>query len=229
MPEPDATALPGVPAQSDTQSDAPALPGALRAPQQARSREKVARILAATARLLAELPYAELGTKRIAAEAGVSVGMLYRFFPDKHAIATALAADWLDRFVASTERVLASSPATPELLLARLLDAQAEFRRAQPGFRRLWYAGPALPALREHDERTDRTIAELVHRALVRDHGYPDSAEFALRTRLAVRTAAGLLNQAFEQDPEGDPAVLTETRLMLERWLLHRPDTPKRS
>lgn len=141
MPEPDATALPGVPAQSDTQSDAPALPGALRAPQQARSREKVARILAATARLLAELPYAELGTKRIAAEAGVSVGMLYRFFPDKHAIATALAADWLDRFVASTERVLASSPATPELLLARLLDAQAEFRRAQPGFRRLWYAG----------------------------------------------------------------------------------------
>src|SRR5215471_3682199 len=57
-----------------------------RAPQQSRSREKVARILATTARLLEQRPYEEIGTKLIAAEAGVSVGILYRFFPDKEAI-----------------------------------------------------------------------------------------------------------------------------------------------
>jgi hypothetical protein len=39
-----------------------------RMPQQSRSREKVARILATTARLLEQRPYEEIGTKLIAAD-----------------------------------------------------------------------------------------------------------------------------------------------------------------
>jgi AcrR family transcriptional regulator len=67
-----------------SETSLPPLPaGVLRAPQQQRSREKVERILAATARLLeryGDHPQADeqFGTKQIAAEAGVSVGTLYR-------------------------------------------------------------------------------------------------------------------------------------------------------
>ena len=56
-------------------------------PRQARSRDKLDRILAATAELLQELSYDEVGTRLIAERAGVSVGSLYRFFPDKDSIA----------------------------------------------------------------------------------------------------------------------------------------------
>ncbi|MEU6239523.1 TetR/AcrR family transcriptional regulator, partial [Kitasatospora sp. NPDC047058] len=145
-----------------------ALPGALRAPQQQRSREKVTRILAATARLLEERPYDEVGTKLIAAEARVSVGVLYRFFPDKHAIVTALVVEWLDRFVGIARQALAPPlPADPRELVARVLREEADFRREQPGFRRLWYDGPPLPRLREYDEATDLAVAELIRKVLV--------------------------------------------------------------
>ncbi|MBB2942498.1 AcrR family transcriptional regulator [Actinoplanes lutulentus] len=53
-------------------------------PQQQRSREMIDRILAATAQVLAERGYAGLSTNRVAAQAGVSVGSLYRYFADKN-------------------------------------------------------------------------------------------------------------------------------------------------
>jgi AcrR family transcriptional regulator len=52
-------------------------------PVQARSREMCDRILTATAQVLAERGYAGLSTNRVAAQAGVSVGSLYRYFDDR--------------------------------------------------------------------------------------------------------------------------------------------------
>ncbi|GAA1274423.1 TetR family transcriptional regulator [Kitasatospora nipponensis] len=199
--------------------------GVLRAPQQARSREKVTRILAATARLLAERPYQEIGTKLIAAEAGVSVGVLYRFFPDKEAIVLGLAVQWLDEFtVLITQELSAPLPADPRALAARLLAAQVRFRREQAGFRQLWFNGPPLPALRAHDDRSDRTMADAIRAVLVDHYGLPDSPAFALRVELVVTTVGGLLNEAFRHREEGDPAILAEIQVMLDRWLFALPD-----
>jgi len=52
-------------------------------PVQARSRDMKDRILTATAQVLAERGYAGLSTNRVAAQAGVSVGSLYRYFEDR--------------------------------------------------------------------------------------------------------------------------------------------------
>lgn len=52
-------------------------------PVQARSREMRERLLTATAQVLAERGYAGLSTNRVAAQAGVSVGSLYRYFEDR--------------------------------------------------------------------------------------------------------------------------------------------------
>ena len=62
-----------------------------RSPSQARSREKVSFILEAAARILREEGSAGFNTNRIAERAGVSVGTLYGYFPDKEAILVALA------------------------------------------------------------------------------------------------------------------------------------------
>ena len=79
-------------------------------PQQSRSRAKLGRILTATAELLEELSYDDLGTRLIAERAGISIGSLYRFFPDKDGIVQALLLGWLDNFVGILDRAAPGSP-----------------------------------------------------------------------------------------------------------------------
>ncbi|MCC9310607.1 TetR/AcrR family transcriptional regulator [Kitasatospora sp. RB6PN24] len=207
----------------------PPLPaGVLRAPQQQRSREKVSRILAATARLLERHDHEQIGTKLIAAEAQVSIGVLYRFFPDKHAILSSLLVHWLDQHLAAMESVLAAElPPTPSELGARLIAEQVRVRRGAPGYRGLrLHALP--PELRAYDQAVSRRIAAVIHAALVRGYGYPDGDDFRFRTELVVTAAAQLLITAFELDPDGDTRVLGEVRLMLDGWLFARPCDPGR-
>lgn len=64
-----------------------------REPQQERSRQKVARIVAAARRILEREGPGALNTNRVAKEAGVGVGSVYEYFPDKHAIAAAVLAE----------------------------------------------------------------------------------------------------------------------------------------
>ncbi|MFW6051719.1 MAG: TetR/AcrR family transcriptional regulator [Myxococcota bacterium] len=66
---------------------------ARRRPKQARSREKVTRIVAAARRILESGGPDALNTNRIAAEAGVGVGSVYEYFPDKHAVAEQVLAE----------------------------------------------------------------------------------------------------------------------------------------
>ncbi|WP_431036489.1 TetR/AcrR family transcriptional regulator [Streptomyces sp. P6-2-1] len=203
-------------------------PAARERPQQRRSKEKVARIKAATMRLLDARPYGEITTKHIAAEAGISVGLLYRYFPDKEAIATALAREFQDSHVALVAGHTAVHPPgeTVEGLIRRLVDAFAERFRTEPGFRSLWLAGP--PRLPEHTEPSDGAnarIAALVHRALVAHHGLPATEVAERRVAMAVDALDDLLQRAFREDPRGDDWVLAEAARMMALYLTTRPRT----
>lgn len=61
-----------------------------KAPKQARSREMVEIILAATARVLVREGYEGMTTNRVAEVAGVSVGSLYQYFPNKESLLATL-------------------------------------------------------------------------------------------------------------------------------------------
>ena len=61
-------------------------------PVQARARTTVDIILRACAQVLAEEGYARTSTNRVAAVAGVSVGSIYQYFPNKDALVLAVAA-----------------------------------------------------------------------------------------------------------------------------------------
>jgi AcrR family transcriptional regulator len=98
-----------------------------RQPRQQRSRYKVELILEATMRLLETGGVEHLTTNAVAATAGVSIGTLYQYFPDKRAILDALA----DREVAAmSARVMAAmadaSIATPRQRIAAVVGAVAE-------------------------------------------------------------------------------------------------------
>ena len=59
-------------------------------PRQQRSRVLVERILDATARILAGNGYAKLTTNTVATDAGVSIGSLYQYYPNKEALVAAV-------------------------------------------------------------------------------------------------------------------------------------------
>lgn len=96
----------------------------VRKPTQQRSRHKVELMLEAAMRLLDSGGHEALTTNAIAATAGVSIGTLYQFFPNKEAILDALA----QREVAGlSERLMATmtNPAmqSPQARIAGLMRA----------------------------------------------------------------------------------------------------------
>lgn len=102
-----------------------------RKPVQNRSRAMVERILAAATQVLAESGYGQMSTNRVAAEAGVSVGSLYRYFDDKDDIFETLrvrASDAiLERLTTSIADAARQSPRVGvRAVIAALVDALAE-------------------------------------------------------------------------------------------------------
>ena len=69
-----------------------------RKPAQARSRLRVDAILDAVAELLVERGFDAITTRLIAEKAGIPVGSIYQFFPNKYAIFNVLGVRYLDRF-----------------------------------------------------------------------------------------------------------------------------------
>ena len=68
-----------------------------REPTQKRSRKRVEQIVEAARALLFEHGIRAVTTTSIASKAGVPVGSVYQYFPDKSAILTTLYAEYLDR------------------------------------------------------------------------------------------------------------------------------------
>ncbi|WP_454907738.1 TetR/AcrR family transcriptional regulator [Variovorax gossypii] len=94
-----------------------------KAPRQQRSRATVDVIVEAAARVLGRRGWARFTTNEIAAVAGVSVGSLYQYFPNKLAIAEAIRQRHLDEVL----RVLSAADEQSETLaleqrVARFVD-----------------------------------------------------------------------------------------------------------
>ncbi|MFJ5885913.1 TetR/AcrR family transcriptional regulator [Kitasatospora cineracea] len=212
----------------------PAVSPLVREPQQQRSREKFARILATTARLLETVPFEQLSTKQIAAEAGMSVGALYRFFPDKEAVLETLEHSWMEgdlrllEAATGPEAVAACGPSS-ERFLAGVVEAYANRLRALPGYRQVWFHSPRIPSLVDLGDEVDALIAARVHQVLVDSFGLADTAGTRRRAGLAVTVGIQLLSVAFREDPDGDPEVLADAALMMDRYFFAPERGPQAS
>lgn len=98
-----------------------------REPKQLRSQQTVEAILDAVTRILKKQGIDAVTTNRIAVAAGVSIGSVYQYFPDKRAIYRAL----LDRHIAEIGRVTESTlaahaDASLKELISTMIDAMIE-------------------------------------------------------------------------------------------------------
>lgn len=106
---------------------------ARRQPKQQRAQETVGVVLEATVKLLGREGVDAVTTNRIAETAGVSIGSLYQYFPDKRAIFDALHelhAQRIRQVIARTLDTHATSPLEP--LVLALVDAMIDEHSADP-------------------------------------------------------------------------------------------------
>jgi AcrR family transcriptional regulator len=78
-------------------------------PQQARSRQTREDILRATAHLLNRKPFGEVSTNHIAKKTGISVGTLYKYYPNKDAILADLSLEFMQHDAALFSKIFEAS------------------------------------------------------------------------------------------------------------------------
>lgn len=108
----------------------------VKAPTQERSRQTVATILDACARLLVSEGFYSITTDKIAKEANVSIGSLYQFFGNKESVVQALVKNIIeeDKKIMS-EKMRPISPLPPEQRLRAMLDVAIEIIRRNSDLR----------------------------------------------------------------------------------------------
>lgn len=189
-----------------------------RVPVQQRSADRLARILDACAGLLDETGYEQLSTRAVADRAGVPIGSVYRFFSNKRGLVDALAERNLDLYAERIVARLADIPTEDwRSAIDAVLDEYLAMKRSVPGFALVDF-GPPAPAgdpLGESNRRVAGRLATLLSGHLGRD---PDTD--LLRTVLVcVEAADAVLQLAFHADPSGDPALIKETRVLIQAYL----------
>lgn len=185
-----------------------------------RSRERLARVLDAADRVLARDGVEGFTTTRVAAEAGVPIGSIYRFFSDKQAIVDALALRYwsdFDDLVAGTAEADALDPLPDPGSM--VIDVLAAGFRARPGFLALWYGGLRTEQVRDATRPVRESIARSVERILA--HHWPDAPaeRRAQAAEMVVVAGDGLLREAFRRGEHGDAALLAESKLMLSSYI----------
>ncbi|MBW8796871.1 MAG: TetR family transcriptional regulator [Streptomyces sp.] len=191
-----------------------------RTPQQARSKARLARVLKAAERVLIAEGVPALTTTRVAAEAGVSVGSLYQYLPDRDAIIDALAATYFAQLEAVMEEFVRSA-ATERWSdpVGLLIDTYAALYRTEQGFRALWFGSGLTDRTRAADREHKRRMADGVHRVLLALGIAGDTEGLGHACHAAVLAADALAQEAFRRDAEGDTALLDEAKVMLRAYL----------
>ena len=130
------------------------------APVQGRSKLRSKQIIDVTGELLERVGLDDLNTILIAKEVGISIGSLYHYFPNKHAILYAMAMRWLDEIEAVLNEFETWSIETMDLdeLIDKLLKTNLKVYKKQKAILTLVQAMFSVPELRQLDEQHDELV-----------------------------------------------------------------------
>ena len=193
-----------------------------RVPVQGRSVARVQRMLDACAELVDEVGYEALTTTLLAERAGVAIGSVYQFFPDKRAVVQALTLRSLEAYLDRLGTRIAEGefPHWWDAVDAGI-DEYITMHRAVPGFRTLHFGDVVDLHLLDEERDNNAVIADQLAQLLVAELGLPDTPRLGFALAIAVEAADALIKLAFRRDPQGDEAVLIEAKALIREYL-HR-------
>ncbi len=190
-------------------------------PKQERSQVTVEAILSATAHILTENGYNQLTTNRVAERAGVSIGSLYQYFPNKEALIFALAEQHANEMVQLAKQHLEglSDRTIPEVL-RQIIKAALAAHAVNPKLHRVLHE--QIP----HSEvmkRLDQAKIENLLQSFLAQHSdqlRPKNLELAVF--MVERTIRALIYGAMIDHPEllKTGELEQELTLMLSAYLV---------
>jgi len=181
----------------------------------------VDRIVDATAALLGEMSVDKVTTAAIAERAGVPIGSVYQYFPNKLAVLAELARRVMETVDLRTASLIAVDFGVLrwDQAIDRAIDATMQGYAEQPGYLQLLLSLRPTPEFRMiTDESNERVAAMLaLHPAL---QGLLPADRIELVTRAAVQAANSLQDWALsEEDPEMARRIVGEMKTLLKGYL----------
>jgi len=195
-----------------------ARPALRRRPMQQRSRERVAKILDCAATLIAERGSDAMRMSELAQMAGISIGSLYQYFPDKSAIVRALAENYNAQGRSCIEAGLAGVRTMDEFLEAfgGLIDTYYGIFLAEPVMRDIWSGTQADKSLRAIDLADSRANGNLLAGTLTRVNPTADRPDLEATAFLIMQLGEATMRLAISVERgEGDLLVAAYKRMAL--------------
>ncbi|HWA46230.1 MAG TPA: TetR/AcrR family transcriptional regulator [Hypericibacter adhaerens] len=189
-----------------------------RAPSQRRARERVERILATATDIIAAEGSEAMRMAELARKAGVSIGSLYQYFPDKAAILRLLAERYNAQGRACIAAALAAVRTRDDLVRAfgELVDTYYGLFLKEPVMRDIGSGVQADKGLREIDLADSRANGAVLAATLARLEPAADRAALEARAFLIMQLGEATMRLAISVDrPEGDRLVASYKRMVL--------------
>jgi len=194
-----------------------------RAPVQARSQQRVKLLLDTTAQLVDEVGIEGVTTGLLAERAGVSIGSVYRFFPDRISLMRALSERNLELFVTRfTAELEEKDIENWEQALDMVINQFVKLHETEPGFRALRFGDVIDEQLLDGTQSNNGVLAEPFKVLLVERFGIQDDELLIRRINVATEICDGLLTRAFIDDPDGDEWLIGECKIVVRDYLDQR-------
>lgn len=192
--------------------------GLRRVPVQQRSREKVERALRAAEELLEREGLTALTLSRVAEEAGVSVGALYQYLPDREAIVAALSSMYYARLEEGMDELVAGLTAERSTdPVGEVIEAIARMYRGQSATRALRAGLQGAEQLALGRAHKQRMVAKVQILLVAYGMVAADAPDTVARTIFFA--ADGVMHEVFAEGEQGDGALLDELEAMLRSYL----------
>jgi len=171
-------------------------------PLQQRSQLMVEMILEATARVLSKRGYEGTNTNIIAETAGVSVGSIYQYFPNKDALIAALHQRMAQRIFAVIKAAIEQRPArTLHEAVATLVHAVIEAHLIDPALHRILESEFSFLDRPKTPGSVDMDIFEEIHALLERHRAEVIAADLRLATYIVIHLTESLVHAAVLEPP----------------------------
>jgi AcrR family transcriptional regulator len=192
-----------------------------RLPSQDRSRKRVDAILDALAELLVERGFDAINTHHVAERAGVPVGTLYQFFPNKYALVTALSRRYIDRYgeILQDNISLHDAAISDEHLLDRYTEAVARVMFQDQALASVWAVTLATPELRPVQDAGLKMGHSLLMSLLKSRLGHLDESKLETIATTIYRASYAMLYTACQNPDEDKEAALEELKRLQNAYL----------
>jgi AcrR family transcriptional regulator len=195
--------------------------GPRRSPVQERAKDRVQRILNATQDLLVEVGLRDLKVSHIARRAGVPIGSVYQYFPNREAILRALVDEHHARFTAALADMAATVHDFPSYIAVskQAFDLLSASYKGDRAFRQLWSSSQGFEPLRALDVEDTMRNAAVMCAAMRRVMpGLP--AERAMSACVMLCDVAGSVTRLSTELEGGDERRLEqEAKVMMTDYL----------